>query len=116
VTKWPTASSITYGQTLASSTLSGGVSTPAGSFAFTTPTTKPGVGTTSQGVTFTPTDTTDYSTLKGTASVTVNKATSSVTTWPTASSITYGQTLAGKGPSQSCAPPAVITSPSSRAS
>jgi hypothetical protein len=94
VTTWPTASSITYGQTLASSTLSGGASTPAGSFAFTTPTTKPNAGTASQSVTFTPTDTTDYSTLTGTASVTVSKATPSVTTWPTASSITYGQTLA----------------------
>ena len=94
VTNWPTASSITYGQTLASSTLSGGASTPAGSFAFTTPTTAPGAGTASQSVTFTPTDTTDYSTLAGTTSVTVNKATPSVTTWPTASSITYGQTLA----------------------
>ena len=94
VTAWPTASSITYGQTLASSTLSGGASTPVGSFAFTTPTTAPGAGTASQSVTFTPTDASDYSTLTGTASVTVNKATPSVTTWPTASSITYGQTLA----------------------
>ena len=77
VTAWPTASSITYGQTLASSTLSGGTSTPAGSFAFTTPTTAPGVGTASQSVIFTPTDTTDYSTLAGTASVMVSKASSS---------------------------------------
>jgi N-acetylneuraminic acid mutarotase len=77
VTTWPTASSITYGQTLASSTLSGGASTPAGSFAFTTPTTAPNAGTASQSVTFTPTDTTDYSTLTGTASVTVGKASSS---------------------------------------
>jgi sugar lactone lactonase YvrE len=77
VTAWPTANSITYGQTLASSMLSGGASTPAGSFAFTTPTTKPGAGAASQSVTFTPTDATDYSTLTGTASVTVNKASSS---------------------------------------
>ena len=41
VTTWPTASSITYGQTLADSTLSAGVSVTAGSFAFTTPTTAP---------------------------------------------------------------------------
>ena len=94
VTTWPTASAITYGQTLASSTLSGGVDTPAGSFAFTTPTTAPSAGTASQGVTFTPTDTSNYTTVTGTASVTVNKATSGVTTWPTASAITYGQTLA----------------------
>ena len=73
VTTWPTASSITYGQTLASSTLTGGVSTPAGSFAFTTPTTTPNAGTASQSVTFTPTDATDYSTLTGTAGVTVPK-------------------------------------------
>jgi DNA-binding beta-propeller fold protein YncE len=106
VTTWPTASSITYGQTLASSTLSGGASTPAGSFAFTTPTTAPGVGTASQSVTFTPTDATDYSTLTGTASVTVNKATPSVTTWPTASSITYGQTLASSTLSGGASTPA----------
>jgi hypothetical protein len=79
VTTWPTASSITYGQTLASSTLTGGVSTPAGSFAFTTPTTAPGVGTASQSVIFTPTDTTDYITLTGTAGVTVNKASTTTT-------------------------------------
>ena len=66
MTAWPTASSITYGQTLASSTLTGGASIPAGSFAFTTPTTAPGAGTASQSVTFTPTDTTDYSTVTGT--------------------------------------------------
>jgi hypothetical protein len=79
VTTWPTASSITYGQTLASSTLTGGVSTPAGSFAFTTPTTAPGLGTASQSVIFTPTDTTDYITLTGTAGVTVNKASTTTT-------------------------------------
>jgi uncharacterized repeat protein (TIGR03803 family) len=106
VTAWPTASAITYGQTLASSTLSGGASTPAGSFAFTTPTTAPGAGTASQSVTFTPTDTTDYSTLTGTASVTVNKATSSVTTWPTASAITYGQPLASSTLSGGASTPA----------
>ena len=94
VTTWPTASSITYGQTLASSTLSGGASTPAGSFAFTTPTPAPGAGTASQSVTFTPTDATDYSTLTGTASVTVNKATPSIT-WATPAAITYGTALSG---------------------
>ena len=94
VTVWPTASAITYGQTLASSSLTGGSSTPAGIFAFTTPSTAPAVGTASQGVTFTPTDTTNYNTATGTVSVTVNKASSSVTVWPTASAITYGQTLA----------------------
>ena len=71
----PTASAITYGQTLASSTLSGGTASVAGAFAFTTPATAPSAGTASQGVTFTPTDGTNYNTASTTASVTVNKAT-----------------------------------------
>lgn len=94
VTTWPTASSITYGQTLASSTLSGGAATPAGTFAWTTPSTAPNAGTPSESVTFTPTDSTDYTTVVGSVTVTVDKATPSVTAWPTASAITYGQTLA----------------------
>jgi hypothetical protein len=72
---WPTASNLTYGQTLSSSILSGGASTPAGTFTFTTTTTAPPVGTAAQSVTFTPTDTTDYNTVVGSANVTVTKAT-----------------------------------------
>jgi hypothetical protein len=94
VTTWPTASAITYGQTLASSTLSGGSSTPAGSFAWTTSSTAPNVGAANQGVTFTPTDTANYNTTASTVSVTVSKADPSVTTWPSATAITYGHTLA----------------------
>jgi hypothetical protein len=95
---WPTASAITFGQTLASSTLTGGsalngTTSVAGTFAFTTPTTAPTAGTHAESVTFTPTDTTDYSAVTGTVNVTVNKASLTVT-WPTASAITYGQTLA----------------------
>jgi hypothetical protein len=94
VSAWPTASNITFGQTLASSTLSGGTGSVAGSFAFTTPITAPTAGIALQSVTFTPTDATDYNTVTGTVSVTVNKATPTVTAWPTASNITVGQTLA----------------------
>jgi len=95
---WPTASAITFGQTLASSTLSGGsalngTTNVAGSFAFTTSSTAPPVGTNAQSVTFTPTDTANYDPVTGTVNVTVNKATPAIT-WPTASAITYGQTLA----------------------
>jgi hypothetical protein len=79
VSTWPTAGSITYGQTLASSTLTGGSGSVAGSFAFTTPSAAPGAGAALQGVTFTPSDTTDYSTVISTVSVTVNKATATVT-------------------------------------
>ncbi|PWU16613.1 MAG: hypothetical protein C5B50_13155 [Verrucomicrobia bacterium] len=76
----PTASSITYGQTLASSILSGGSATNpnnngavAGSFAFTTPSTAPSAGTASQSITFTPTDSADYNTATTAANVTVNQ-------------------------------------------
>ena len=74
ITSWPTALTITYGRTLADSSLTGGVSSPAGNFTFTTPTTAPNAGTNSQNVTFTPTDTADYSTVSGAVNVTVNKA------------------------------------------
>ena len=94
VTTPPTASALTFGQTLSSSTLTGGVASVAGSFAWTTPTTVPPLGATSESVTFTPTNTTDYSTVTLTVTVTVGKATPTVTTLPTASALTYGQTLA----------------------
>jgi autotransporter-associated beta strand protein len=94
ITTLPTASSITSGQTLASSTLSGGVASVAGSFAFTTPSTIPAVGTSHQSVTFTPTDSGNYTTATTNVSVTVGAATPTITTPPTAASITYGQTLA----------------------
>jgi hypothetical protein len=74
VTVWPMASAITYGQTLASSTLSGGTVTPPGTFAFTSPSTTPSAGTAPQSVTYTPTDTADYNIVAGTVNVTVNKA------------------------------------------
>lgn len=94
----PTATPITYGQTLASSTLSGGTAvagtTPvAGVFTWTLSTITPGAGTPSESVTFTPTDTTDYNTTTTTIPVTVSKATPTVTTGPTAGNISLGQPL-----------------------
>jgi hypothetical protein len=71
ITVRPVATDITYGQTLASSTLSGGAASVPGSFAFTTPTTVPAAGKSSQGVTFTPTDTDNYLTAATTTTVTV---------------------------------------------
>jgi hypothetical protein len=70
ITTWPTASSILYGQTLASSILSGGVASVAGGFAWTTRTIEPAVGTASYSVTFTPNDTVDYASVTGTVSAT----------------------------------------------
>jgi hypothetical protein len=69
VTAWSTASAIAYGQTLASSNLTGGIASVASSFAFSTPATVPVIGTTAQNITFTSTDT-SYTTVLGTASVT----------------------------------------------
>jgi len=99
VTTWPTATAITYGQTLASSILSGGVATPAGAFAFTSPSTAPSAGTASQSVTYTPNDTTDYNTVIGTVGVTVNKASPAFSNLTPSQTINYGAasiTLAGK--------------------
>jgi hypothetical protein len=72
---WPTAAAITYGQPLSASTLTGGTSTPAGNFAWTTPATIPTVGNSGYSVTFTPTDTANYNTLTQNVSITVNNVT-----------------------------------------
>jgi hypothetical protein len=69
VSAWPTVSAITYGQTLASSTLDGGTASVAGAFAWTTPGTVFNAGTAAPGVTFTPADTVTYAPVSGTASV-----------------------------------------------
>jgi hypothetical protein len=75
ITAEPTVTAIIYGQTLASSTLSGGSASVGGSFAFTTPATVPSVGTTSQSVTFTPTDMLNYKTATTNVNVTVESTT-----------------------------------------
>jgi thermitase len=71
----PTASAITYGQTLASSTLSGGSASVVGNFAWTMPSANLNLGTSSQGVIFTPNDRTNYNTVTTSVSVTVNQVT-----------------------------------------
>jgi hypothetical protein len=87
----PTASAITYGQTLASSNLTGGTASVEGTFAFTTPSTAPNAGTASQNVTFTPTDGANYNTASTSASVTVDKASQTITSLAaTDDSKTYG--------------------------
>ncbi|HEY1802849.1 MAG TPA: glycoside hydrolase family 44 protein [Terracidiphilus sp.] len=94
ISSWPVASAITYGQTLASSTFSGGATSVPGAFTWFFPTTTPNVGSQSESLTFTPTDVTDYIAVQGSVSVMVNPATPTVSAWPTANAITYGQTLA----------------------
>jgi len=93
------ASAITYGQTLASSTPSGsftnvaGASVP-GTLAFVNSLIAPKAGITNVSVFFAPTDTADYSDVTNTVSVTVNKGTPIIATALSASAITYGQALA----------------------
>ena len=91
VSAWPTATAITYGQTLASSTLSGGAASVAGTFAWTTPTTAPGVGTVPQAVTFTPTDMTNYNPVSNTVNATVYVSLA-ITAQPVNAVVSVGQT------------------------
>ncbi|MCX6973891.1 MAG: hypothetical protein NTZ94_06220, partial [Verrucomicrobia bacterium] len=93
VTTPPTASSITFGQTLENATLTGGNSSVAGSYAFASSSTVPSTGTATYSVIFTPTDIGNYTTTTANVSVTVSKATTSIISAPTASSITFGQSL-----------------------
>jgi O-glycosyl hydrolase len=93
ITELPAASTITYGQKLSASTLTGGTASVSGTFAFTTPGLAPSAGTDTERITFTPTDTTDYVTATGSVTVTVNQVTPTVTAWPRASAITVGQIL-----------------------
>lgn len=74
VTAWPTASPIVHGQALSASTLSGGTASVPGSFAFTSPSTKPAEENTTQSVTFTPDDSVSYYPVVGSVSVTANQA------------------------------------------
>jgi hypothetical protein len=81
ITTPPTATAINFGQTLADSTLSGGVGSVPGTFAFTAPATQPGTGTASHSVTFTPTDTTNYLSASTSVNVTVNSARTDFEVW-----------------------------------
>ena len=86
----PSASDITLGQALSSSTLTSGSATPSGgSFAFTSPSTVPGsTGSYSASVTYSPTDGTNYNTVSGTTNVNVNAALT-----PTLNSVTLSSNL-----------------------
>jgi len=101
-----TATAITFGQTLASSTPSesftnaAGATVP-GTLAFVNPGQVPKAGTTNVPVIFTPTDAVDYNTVTNTVGVTVNMATPLVSVALTATAITFGQTLASSTPSES---------------
>jgi len=88
ITTTPTGAGVTYGNTLASSSLSGGSASVQGSFAWTTPTSKPSVGTGNYAVTFTPSDTDTYSDVQIFASLSVTPQT--VPGRPSISTLTAG--------------------------
>jgi streptogramin lyase len=89
---WPSPSAITYGTALSGTQLDATANVP-GTFRYS-----PALGTVLTAgtqtlmVTFTPTDTTDYTTAGATVQLTVNKATP-VITWPTPAPINYGTPL-----------------------
>jgi hypothetical protein len=91
---WTTPAAITYGTPLSATQLNAS-STVAGTFAYA-----PAAGTVLNAgaqpltVTFTPTDTTDYTTASDSVSLTVNKATLTIT-WATPAAIAYGTPLSG---------------------
>ena len=92
----PVTSAITYGQTLANSTLTGGSGSVPGTFSWSDPTIAPAVpdsGLTAYSITFTPSDSANYNGCFGNATLIVNKADPTVTASPSASAITYGNTL-----------------------
>ncbi len=92
VITWATPAPITYGTTLSATQLDAS-SPAAGTFAYT-----PAAGAVLKAgsqalsVTFTPADTTDYSTATATVTLTVNAATPAIT-WATPAAITYGTGL-----------------------
>jgi len=92
VITWPIASTITYGNTLSQSTFSGSTTVVSGTFLFTNATAVLSVGTSTQPITFTPNDITNYNIQTTSIYVTVQKA-DPIITWPIASTITYGNTL-----------------------
>ena len=98
VVAWSTPSPITFGTALSATQLNATASyngtTVAGTFAYTVRrrSAMPGAGSDTLSVTFTPTDTTDYTTATGTVTLAVSKATP-VITWPTPSPITTGTAL-----------------------
>ncbi len=91
---WATPAAITYGAPLSATQLNAS-SNVAGSFTYSP--TAGNVLTAGQQtltVTFSPTNSTDYTTATGNVTLTVNKATPTVT-WATPTAITYGTTLSG---------------------
>ena len=91
---WPSPVPITFGTTLGAAQLSATANVP-GTFAYAPAAgTVLGAGTQTLEVTFTPTDTADYTAATATVQLTVNQATPSIS-WSTPAAIFYGTALSG---------------------
>jgi pimeloyl-ACP methyl ester carboxylesterase len=91
---WATPAAITYGTPLSSAELDATASVP-GTFAYLPAAgTVPAGGTDTLSVTFTPTDSTDYTTAKASVALQVTASTPTIT-WTTPAAITYGTALSG---------------------
>jgi len=89
---WSAPAAITYGTALTATQLNAAASVP-GSFTYTPSAgTVLGAGQKTLGVTFTPTDKTDYTTATASVTLTVNQATPTLS-WATPAAITYGTAL-----------------------
>jgi hypothetical protein len=89
---WAAPSTITYGTALSAAQLNATASVP-GTFAYgPSAGTIPGAGTQTLSVTFTPTDTTDYTNATASVTLKVNRATSSIS-WAGPATIAYGTAL-----------------------
>ncbi len=89
---WATPAAVTYGTALGSTQLNATANVP-GNFVYAPPSgTVLSAGSQNLSVTFTPTDTADYTTATANVTVTINKATSTIT-WATPAAITYGAAL-----------------------
>src|SRR5207237_1402155 len=89
---WPTPADVTYGAALSATQLNATASA-AGTLAYTPALgTLLDAGTHALSVTFTPTDSANYSGATATATITVLKASSTIT-WPAPADITYGTAL-----------------------
>ena len=102
VTMLPKASDIIYGQTLAASTLSGGTSTPSGTFQWTDPSIVPVPGTSTQSVTLVPTDATNYASAAVAVQITVGPSNPLPIFWTmepthTAAGLAFTLTVKGSG-------------------
>jgi hypothetical protein len=92
VITWPTPAAINYGTALSATQLDA-TSKVAGTFSYSpAATTVLPAGTHTLSVTFTPTDSTDYTTATASVTLTVQKATPAIT-WSSPAAITYGTAL-----------------------